>query len=91
MSIGQNMQPEIILWFGCVLKIDPAGVFHNINFIFKHITVGTFHHGENISNSDLKNVMGASQWVFVRCPKPMLYQDQVGRYEEMHQSKIGKG
>ena len=26
MSIGQNIQTESILWFSCVLKIDPAGI-----------------------------------------------------------------
>ena len=42
MSIGQNIQPEIILWFSWVLKIDTAGVSHNLDLIFRNITVGTF-------------------------------------------------
>ena len=61
MSIGQNMWPEIILLLYCVLKIGPAGVSHKFDIIFRNVTVGTFHHGENIFNSDLKIVMGASQ------------------------------
>ena len=69
MIIYQNIQPEIILLFNCLLRIDLAGVFHNLYFIIRNITIRTFHHGENISGKDLKPVMGASQWVFVRYPK----------------------
>ena len=34
--------------------------------------------------------MGTSQWVFVRYPKTILCQGQVGQYEEMYQIKKGK-
>ena len=84
MSIDQNIRLEIILWFSCVLKIYPSGVSHNVDFIFRNITVSTFHHCENTSNSGLKTVMGASQWFFFRYPKTILCQAQVGRYEEMN-------
>ena len=53
MSIDQNIRPEIILWFSCVLKIDPAEISNNLDFIFRNITVGTFHHGENVSDSGM--------------------------------------
>ena len=84
MSIGQNIWTEIILWFNCVLKIDPAEVSHNFDFICQNITVGTFHHGENVSNSSLKTVMGANRWVFIRYPKTILCQGQVVPYEEIY-------
>ena len=69
MSIDQNIRLEIILWLSCVLKIYSAGVFHNLEFIVRNITVGTFHHGEKISNSGLKTLMGTSQCFFVYYPK----------------------
>ena len=53
MSIGQNVQSESILWLSSVLIIDPAEVSHNLDFIFRNITFGIFHHGENISGSGL--------------------------------------
>ena len=90
MSICQNIRFQSILWFSCVLKIDPAGVSQILDFTFRNITVGTFHHGENISNSGLKTAMGANRWVFVHYPKTILYQGQVGPYEEMYQINIGK-
>ena len=54
MILDQIIRPESILWFSCVLKIDPAEVSHNLDFIFRNIIVETFHHGENISNIGLK-------------------------------------
>jgi len=53
MSICQNIRFQSILWYSCVLTIDPAGVSHNLNFIFRNIKVGTFHHGENVSDSGM--------------------------------------
>ena len=91
MSICQNIRFQSILWFSCVLKIDPARVSWILDFIFRNITVRTFHLCENMSDSGLKTVMGTSQWVFVRYPKTILCQGQVGPYEEMYQRKSGKG
>ena len=72
MSIGQNILNERILSSSCVLIIDITGVSHNLDFIFRNITVGTFHHGENIPNSGLKTVMGDSRWVIVRYPTTII-------------------
>ena len=91
MSIGQNIRTESILWFGCVLIIDPAGVSHILDFSFRNITVGTFHHCENISDISLKTVTITYWWVFVRYPKTILCQGQAGPYEEMYEIKSGKG
>jgi len=62
-----------------------------LDFIFRNITVGTFHHGENISDSCKTTVMVVTRWVFGVYPKTILCQGQVGPYEEMYQRKSGKG
>ena len=66
MIIRQNMRPKNVLWFSCVLEIDIAKISHTLDFIFRNIIFGTFHHGEHISDSGLKAVVGASQCIFVR-------------------------
>ena len=54
-------------------NIQPLGMI----VIFGNITVGTFHHGEKISDSGLKTVTGTSQWVFVRYSKTIVCHGQV--------------
>ena len=73
MSIGQNIRNERILSSSCVLIIDITGVSHNLGFIFRNITVGTFHHGKNISNSGLKIIMGPSRWVLSMTPQQLYH------------------